>query len=110
MSGQPSRGDRSDTRLQARGIVTFATSGCDAGTRRARMKREGLLRHLRRHGCVLRREGKEHSLWENPQTGHAEAVPRHAEIANLLAKRICRKLSIPDPTRPGQSVNILEGR
>jgi mRNA interferase HicA len=57
------------------------------------MKREGLLRHLRRHGCVLRREGKEHTLWENPQTGHAEAVPRHAEIANLLAKRICRRLS-----------------
>src|SRR5712692_2063120 len=46
------------------------------------------------HGCILRREGKEHSLWENPQTGHAEAVPRHAEKANLLAKRICRKLSI----------------
>jgi mRNA interferase HicA len=33
------------------------------------MKRDGLLRHLRRHGCILRREGKEHSLWENPQTG-----------------------------------------
>ena len=54
------------------------------------MRRERLLRHLRRHGCVIRREGKEHSLWENPQTGHAEAVPRHAEIANLLARRICR--------------------
>ena len=38
------------------------------------MKREGLLRHLRRHGCVLRREGKAHSLWENPGTGHAEAI------------------------------------
>jgi len=37
--------------------------------RRSWMKREGLLRHLRRHGCILRREGKEHSLWENPQTG-----------------------------------------
>jgi hypothetical protein len=36
--------------------------------------------------CVIRREGKEHSLWENPQTGHLEAVPRHVEIANLLAK------------------------
>ena len=48
------------------------------------MEREGLLRHLRRYGCVLRREGKEHSLWENPQTGHAEAVPRHLEIAYLL--------------------------
>jgi hypothetical protein len=33
------------------------------------MKREGLLRHLRRNGCVLRREGKEHTLWENPRTG-----------------------------------------
>ncbi len=38
------------------------------------MKRETLLRHLRRYGCVLRREGKEHSVWENPQTGHAEAA------------------------------------
>jgi hypothetical protein len=28
---------------------------------------------------------------------NAEAVPRHAEIANLLAKRICRKLAVPDP-------------
>jgi len=35
--------------------------------------------------------------WENPQTGHPEAIPRHSEIANLLAKKICRKLSIPDP-------------
>lgn len=61
------------------------------------MKRDALLRHLRRWGCVIRREGKEHSLWENPQTGHAEAVPRHTEIANILAQRICRKLSIPGP-------------
>jgi hypothetical protein len=28
---------------------------------------------------MLRREGKEHTLWENPQTGHLEAVPRHVE-------------------------------
>ncbi len=60
------------------------------------MRREGFLRHLRRHGCVLRREGKEHTLRENPQTGHAEAVPRHSEIADLLARKICRRLSIPD--------------
>ena len=62
------------------------------------MKREALMiRHLRRCGCVVHREGKEHSLWENPQTGHAEAVPRHIEIANLLAKRICSRLLIADP-------------
>src|ERR1700674_3892063 len=97
MPGEPSRGDYPRSGVQTGGILACAASRRQAGTRRNRMKLEGLLRHLRRHGCVLRREGKEHALWENPRTGHAEAVPRHAEIANLLAKRICRKLSIPDP-------------
>jgi len=60
------------------------------------MKREALLRHLRRQGCYLKREGRSHSLWCNPQTGHVEAVPRHTEIANKLAKKICRALEIPE--------------
>lgn len=60
------------------------------------MKRESLLRHLRRHGCYLKREGRAHSLWCNPQMGQVEAVPRHIEIPNLLAKKICRVLSIPE--------------
>lgn len=59
------------------------------------MKRSALLRHLRRHGCVLKREGRSHSLWTNPATGEVEAVPRHVEIANKLAKKICRGLSVP---------------
>ena len=33
------------------------------------MKRGDLLRHLRRHGCYLKREGRSHSLWTNPTTG-----------------------------------------
>jgi len=61
------------------------------------MKRGSLLRHLRRHGCFLKREGKEHSLWCNPKTGSVEAVPRHTEVPNLLAKKICVKLSVPEP-------------
>ncbi len=61
------------------------------------MKRNALLRHMRRYGCFLKREGRSHSLWQNPRTGHIEAVPRHAEIADKLAKRICRVLSIPGP-------------
>jgi mRNA interferase HicA len=60
------------------------------------MRRESPLRHLRRHGCYLKREGRAHSLWCNPQTGQVEAVPGHAEIPNLLAKKICRGLSLPD--------------
>lgn len=59
------------------------------------MKRESLLRHLRRHGCHLKREGASHSLWTNPQNGSVEAVPRHTEISDLLARKICRNLAIP---------------
>ncbi|MCI0692725.1 addiction module toxin, HicA family [candidate division KSB1 bacterium] len=60
------------------------------------MKREALLKHLRKHGCYLKREGREHSLWCNPQTGQVEAVPRHTETPNLLARKICRRLSVPE--------------
>jgi mRNA interferase HicA len=60
------------------------------------MKRNDLLRHLREHGCYLKREGSAHSLWWNPQTGQIQAVPRHTEVPNRLAQRICRLLSIPE--------------
>ncbi|MBI2682551.1 MAG: addiction module toxin, HicA family [Acidobacteriales bacterium] len=61
------------------------------------MKREALLRHLRYHGCHLKREGSAHSLWTNPRTGQMEAVPRHTEISDLLGKKICKGLSVPIP-------------
>jgi len=60
------------------------------------VKLSSLLRHLRRHGCYLKREGRAHSLWCNPTTGAVEAVPRHSEIANRLARKICRNLSVPE--------------
>jgi mRNA interferase HicA len=56
-----------------------------------------LLRHLRQNGCVLKREGGSHSLWMNPATGAVEAIPRHTEIANVLANKICRNLGVPKP-------------
>ena len=62
------------------------------------VKRSALLRHLRRHGCYLKREGSAHSLWINPNTGAVQAVPRHVETPNLLAKKICKALAIPEAT------------
>jgi len=59
-------------------------------------KRSELLRHLRRNGCTLKCEGASHSLWINTSMGQVEAIPRHTEIPNLLAKKICRGLSIPE--------------
>jgi len=60
------------------------------------MKREALLRRLRRHGCDLKGEGRSHSLWSNPTSGRVETIPRHTEIPNTLARKICRGLSIPE--------------
>ena len=60
------------------------------------MKRRALLKYLRRHGCHLKREGSSHSLWQNPRTGQVEAIPRHSEIPDQLAKKICCGLSLPE--------------
>jgi mRNA interferase HicA len=59
------------------------------------MKRTKLLQHLQQHGCVLKREGGSHSIWRNPQTNEIQAIPRHSEIGEILARKICRKLSVP---------------
>ncbi len=65
------------------------------------MKRGALLRHIRRYGCILKREGAAHSLWMNPATGAVEAIPRHVEIPNRLATKICRGLSVPEAGKTG---------
>ena len=56
------------------------------------MKRNDLLRHLKRYGCEPLREGRSHSMWANPETGETQAIPRHVEIENVLAHQICRRL------------------
>lgn len=66
------------------------------------MRLNALLRHLRRHGCQLLREGGSHSIWFNPETGGRDAVPRHSEIDDTVARRICRTLSIPEIGRGGR--------
>jgi mRNA interferase HicA len=56
------------------------------------MKRIDLERKLRIAGCYLKREGGSHSLWMNLKTGVIEAVPRHKEIKEPLAKKILKSL------------------
>ncbi|NBC30239.1 MAG: addiction module toxin, HicA family [Spirochaetes bacterium] len=56
------------------------------------MKRRELERRLRQAGCYLKREGGSHSLWTNPRTGAVEALPRHNEIKDPLARKILRNL------------------
>jgi mRNA interferase HicA len=62
------------------------------------MKRRVLLKHLKQYGCELLREGKKHSVYWNPANQRTSAVPRHAEIADILANKICRELGVPPTT------------
>ncbi len=57
------------------------------------MKRKLLEKKLRIAGCYLKREGASHSLWINPKNGNIEAVPRHADIKEPLAKKILKSLT-----------------
>jgi len=48
---------------------------------------------LATHGAVLLREGSRHSTY---QKGHLKTqVPRHREIVDELARKICKDLDIP---------------
>jgi len=58
------------------------------------VKRTELVRHLEAHGCLLLREGARHSIFVNRAAGKATSVPRHKEINDFLARKICRDLEI----------------
>jgi mRNA interferase HicA len=61
------------------------------------VKRRELLNHLRAKGCRFVREGGGHTVVVNPATGRRSTVPRHREIAEFTAGRICRQLGMPKP-------------
>ena len=63
------------------------------------MKRRELIRHLEQHGCELLREGARHSMYVNRSARKASAVPRHNEINDHLARKICMDLDVPQPAR-----------
>ena len=61
------------------------------------MQRRELIRHLEAHGCVLLREGAKHSVYYNPNAQRTSTVPRHREVKNPTAIKICKQLGVPDP-------------
>lgn len=61
------------------------------------MKRRDLIRHLEKHGCEFFREGSSHTVYINPVRNVCSTVPRHREVLDFTAKKICRDLEIPAP-------------
>ncbi|CEP67113.1 Ribonucleotide reductase, stirrup [Moorella glycerini] len=64
------------------------------------MKRKELLRHLHQYGCRQLREGGNHTVFFNPSTFKTSTVPRHNEIEDFLANKICKDLGIPLIKKP----------
>jgi mRNA interferase HicA len=61
------------------------------------MKRVDLIRHIEANGCYLLRDRGKHSIYVNPSDSRTSAIPRHREINDFLASKICRDLGIPEP-------------
>ncbi len=61
------------------------------------MKRRDLVRHIEQHGCVFLREGGRHTIYVNRAARKTSAVPRHREVNEQLARKICKDLGVPSP-------------
>jgi len=59
------------------------------------MKRGEFLKHLRAHGCIMLREGANHTIYLNPANQKQSTIGRHQELSNLLCKKVCKQLEIP---------------
>jgi mRNA interferase HicA len=61
------------------------------------VKRADIERHLRDHGAEFLREGGKHSIWWNRSNRKTTSIPRHREINDFTARKICRDLELPSP-------------
>jgi mRNA interferase HicA len=57
------------------------------------MKRKELIEHIARQGAFLFREGRRHSIYRRGR--YRTQIPRHTEIVDELARKVCRDLNIP---------------
>jgi predicted RNA binding protein YcfA (HicA-like mRNA interferase family) len=57
------------------------------------MKRIDLIKKITALGAVFVRHGGNHDWYANHKTGVSQAVPRHNEIPEPLAKTILKKFS-----------------
>ena len=61
------------------------------------MKRRALLKHLRGQNCEFLREGSRHTVYVNREAQSSSTVPRHTEMPDKLATKICKDLGVPPP-------------
>jgi hypothetical protein len=61
------------------------------------MKLRDLIRHLERHGCENSARVAAITVYVNRAKQKSTSVPRHREINDFLATKICQDLEVPKP-------------
>ncbi|MEI6746486.1 MAG: type II toxin-antitoxin system HicA family toxin [Methylococcaceae bacterium] len=49
---------------------------------------------MEQHGCECLREGGSHTIYVNRQEQKVSTIPRHREIDEMLARKICKDLGV----------------
>jgi len=57
------------------------------------MKRNLLLKEIRKRGALFVRHGGKHDIYVNPKTGIIEQIPRHPDVDEILARNIIKHFS-----------------
>jgi len=57
------------------------------------MKRNLLLKEIRKRGALFVRHGSKHDIYLNPKTGMIEQIPRHPDVDEILARNIIKHFS-----------------
>ena len=58
-----------------------------------KVKRTELIKHIKKYDAVFIREGGRHTIYQRGE--YKTQVPRHNEIVDELARKICKDLKIP---------------
>ena len=58
------------------------------------MKRDKLIHELTEAGCCLKRRGKKHDIYFNPNNNQVAPIPRHTEIKDSLCNLIRKQLGL----------------
>jgi predicted RNA binding protein YcfA (HicA-like mRNA interferase family) len=56
------------------------------------VKRIDLIRIITQNGAEFVRHGSDHDVYRQPKTGKQDAIPRHNEIKEYVAKSIIKNL------------------
>ena len=72
------------------------------------MKRRDLIRRLEKMGCEFVRHGGKHDWYFNPLTGVSQAIPRHREVKEHLARQIIREMQSDNISLDTSNDNDIE--